>query len=577
MRTKHLAGKEALRVEVFMPDMNPADERRARKYIGTQFDLSLIFRHNGIHEMPGPDVEHRVCYQLYMHDEVTPGGILVADSCQLPEYYLDAVTSDPIEETITLTMNNGYEFVVDLTEMLSKYDTMIRRNVGQGTMTFEKGGIDIITWTEGSTYTLDSLSNSLTIHSADGNDYVISMTAWDFDYDAGSSTFTISKDGVQYLQFLVGSLVTFTDNGDGDYTITVNGTATSFNTGVANIEEVSTNSFVATLADGSTVGWTAEHYESGFLYLFNPIIYIRPTGTASPPITKQADMTLANAFDSFASARAFLANSLISGTVYYDIEGSLNSITTITVDDLHGADFAEFYGADDDPDNFVIYWGNGSSNFSDGIRFSGNFTARIRDCKFVCAGARAGSRALVSSNGATVEIGGVLKFEGTIYDSQGIFKTSSTLNTYEPHGNAPAVEIVLDVVGTMSMFINNISGGSFTLSNFKISRNEMTAVTVTAGVIYALDMSLTTLRQAVTLPYEPNCEAAGTYLFDGPVFNLGTTSSVHFMRVSGVAFPNTNIAAFFLNADTSSFTIDKTSSVTVGNSVRYGTTSTDYV
>ena len=111
MRNKHLAGKEALRVSVFMPALDATALTRHAAYIGTQYDLSLIIQHDGVKRSPGGIEEDAICFQLYMHDEVTPGGLLIADSCLVEEFYLDNVTVEG--ELITLIMNNGHEFEID--------------------------------------------------------------------------------------------------------------------------------------------------------------------------------------------------------------------------------------------------------------------------------------------------------------------------------------------------------------------------------------------------------------------------------------------------------------------------------
>ena len=52
MRNKHLAGKEALRVSVFMPALDATALSRHAAYIGTQYDLSLVIQHDGVKRSP---------------------------------------------------------------------------------------------------------------------------------------------------------------------------------------------------------------------------------------------------------------------------------------------------------------------------------------------------------------------------------------------------------------------------------------------------------------------------------------------------------------------------------------------
>lgn len=60
--------------------------------------------------------------------------------------------------------------------------------------------------------------------------------------------------------------------------------------------------------------------------LNNPVIYIRKdSGTANPPISKQADLTPANAFNSFAAVRTFMKRTLTVGTVTLDVRGNFDT------------------------------------------------------------------------------------------------------------------------------------------------------------------------------------------------------------------------------------------------------------
>lgn len=515
MRNKDLAGKEALRVEVFMPEMNPADERRAKKYIGTQFDLSLIFRHHGVHEMPGPDREIRVCYELYMHDEVTPGGILIADSCQLPEYYLDAVSLDPVEEIMTLTMNNGYEFTVDFTEMLKKYDTMVRRDAGQGTMTFVKNDIDVISWVEGATYTLNSEDNTLTIHAADGNNYVVTMTDWDFDYDDTTSVFSITKNGVSYLQFMVGagggggSLVTFEDNGNhtytisvngaettfpgydvaysedtiGNRTITINGTDHTFNTGVSLVENLGDGYFKATNADANEVIWFGTEI-TGELILNNPTIYIRQaTGSASPAIEDQSDLTEGNAFNSFSSALTFLQNTVVVGNITFDARGTFSYF--ILSDATAKSSNIVVQGDPSAPEDLVFTAVLSGANAGRGFT-ADVATIEIKDCTWDLSHSASFIGNMVASplrvrQGAIVSLTGTHRFTGT-HNRDAIANASSCCFWYVT-GNA-----TLTLQGRISMVFD--VGAVLSINN--ICRVESGSVTIVDGFVAEINQTFKT-------------------------------------------------------------------------------------
>lgn len=60
--------------------------------------------------------------------------------------------------------------------------------------------------------------------------------------------------------------------------------------------------------------------------LNNPVIYIREsTGSANPPITEQADLTVANAFNNFNSVRTFMERTLTVGKVTLDVRGTFDN------------------------------------------------------------------------------------------------------------------------------------------------------------------------------------------------------------------------------------------------------------
>lgn len=63
--------------------------------------------------------------------------------------------------------------------------------------------------------------------------------------------------------------------------------------------------------------------------LNNPVIYLRETGSANPPIETQDDLTVANAFNSMNAIRNFLSRSLVVGTVTVDGRGSYEGGTGV--------------------------------------------------------------------------------------------------------------------------------------------------------------------------------------------------------------------------------------------------------
>lgn len=320
MRHRNTAEKEALRVEVFMPDLNPGDAKRAAKFIGTSYDLSLIIHTPGIMQGPGSTTTTVPrCYQLFMHDEVTPGGILIADSCQLPEYYLNDTEVNSTTNVITLIMNNGYEYELDLSDILAKYDATVVSN-GDGTYSFKKDGAVVRTWRAGSTYSLSSDGKRLTITAANGTSYVVSTEAMANTDHITTVTYTAAS-GSTPAHYKATHSDAFSP-------------AVTWYPAIAEVIDDTTVSVTLYNADGTEVTFGVQ---AASVILNNPTIYIRPTGSAHPNITKQADLTEANAFNSFAAVKAFIATSYIVGSITIDAKGEYTGSQVITATNMKNA------------------------------------------------------------------------------------------------------------------------------------------------------------------------------------------------------------------------------------------------
>jgi len=400
MRNKNLAGAEALRVSVFMPDLDATAAFRASRYVGTQYDLSLILRHNGTHRMPGGRVEMRQCYEIYMHDEVTPGGILVADSCQLPEYFLDEVTLDG--EVITLVMNDGTEFTVDLAPLLAAFRVTASRDTS-GVWSMWQGDPSAETlfaqFVEGSTYARDDAAQTITIFAPDGNEYVISSAVWDFTYDDATGLFRVYLGGVEYLSFLNVDTNTVTevvyDEVGQFYEATHSEGPPDVRWYPVFANEVLEGVYNITVfnPDGTPVSFVVEGSDPSVpgeqvVVLNNPVIYVdRDLGVENPPINTQADLTPANAFNSFDAVRNFMTRTLVVGTVTLDCRGDFSapgytSAMEISPLTMKNAQIIVVRGQAGDLGAFKLPFGGSTSGRQLGIRCNGG-TLVVQDVTFV--------------------------------------------------------------------------------------------------------------------------------------------------------------------------------------------------
>ncbi len=584
MRNKNLPGKEALRVEVFMPDMNPADARRAAKFVGTEYDLSLVVTHNGVHKSPGGVSVPAVVYQLFMHDGITPGGILIADSSQVTEYYTDGVTTDPNGDTITIVMSDGTEFVIDLGPILAKYDTFVVNN-GDGTFTFLKNSVALASWINGSLYTIDLATNSLGITAGDGVVYSVPLDRWDFVKSADGRTLYIRKDGANYVEFYAGSTVEFEEQAqDGLYTLTIDGTAHEIDVGVVSIEKPTDTTFLATMTDGSTVGWAAPQ---NVIYLTNPLIYIRQdTGAANPPIVTQEDLTLENAFDSFDSVKQFLAMTQISGVIQIDARGSFGR-TFFSSDDMYGADAIQVSGDEADISALTFQYGAGPLSHQHGFEVLPGVQVNIRDCTAENIGMQSGNTPSAYA-GAFVSGGGVLNFAGTIRiigestDTQRVFwaTNSGEISVWTYDGNnEPNATIVLDNSGALDVVFRAEVSSSIRFENTKFTRT-LPGVLPVSSAVCSLDTGATIyFIKNFDTPYETHFvhDNGSSNMFNGRTFLLQRASHATFTRIDAVSFPNANVATWMKTANTTDYLIDTSCGVYIGGETRFGTTNIPYV
>jgi len=335
-----------------------------------------------------------------MHDEVTPGGILVADSCQLPEYFLDEVTLDG--EVITLVMNDGTEFTVDLAPLLAAFRVTASRDTS-GVWSMWQGDPSAETlfaqFVEGSTYARDDAAQTITIFAPDGNEYVISSAVWDFTYDDATGLFRVYLGGVEYLSFLNVDTNTVTevvyDEVGQFYEATHSEGPPAVRWYPVFANEVLEGVYNITVfnPDGTPVSFVVEGSDPSvpgeqIVVLNNPVIYVdRDLGVENPPINTQADLTPANAFNSFDAVRNFMTRTLVVGTVTLDCRGDFSapgytSAMEISPLTMKNAQIIVVRGQAGDLGAFKLPFGGSTSGRQLGIRCNGG-TLVVQDVTFV--------------------------------------------------------------------------------------------------------------------------------------------------------------------------------------------------
>ena len=348
----------------------------------------------------------------------------------------NSVTIASIDATtgaVTITNPDGSEIVFD----------------GRNSVTLasiDEDGLVTITNPDGSTVQFNG-NDSITIASIDAAARVVTI---------------VNPDGSEisfpYVDELPdpGTVVSMVENGVGDYTITVAGedydlrqTRVTRGTGTRENTQTLTANHQTTWPNtvwretwmeriGSIVminswnpitnEWDAVAIEApeNLVILNNPVIYIdADNGQANPPINTQADLTLANAFNSFSSVRTFMTRTLLVGNVTLDCRGDFSLPGRLGMGDISSTSFKNaaqitVRGNPTDPTVFKVPCG-GTGGRATAVSSSSGGTIVLRDFTLVAlneaTGAIDGAGYFFSISGSgQFRINGTIRFEG-FYDT----------------------------------------------------------------------------------------------------------------------------------------------------------------
>lgn len=413
-------GKQGVRLAIFRAHADPLEGIAAAEYVGPTNYFSLVWTSST-----------EAC--LYVHDEYTPGGHLIActnlaspeeivglryEDCTIyvdlsdaqgenppvtrtvsldvPELCLHAADLELNEDTeeVCLIMTDGTRHCVDLSPVLHTYE--VRENSQQaGQYCFFRDGVSQICWWEGGFSVLNP-DGSVTITNPDGTTVDIPAPLEPSDitivHSGNGQTVCLQVDGAQVGCWRQGDIVSEDDETAGTYyALKPDGTRVAW-IGTDHVTTASMNaverSVTVTNPDGQSITFpygeseqtrvtrgtgtreqiqtlTADHNGTwpntswretwmqrngdivtihswnpienewdavaveapeNVVILNNPTIYIRKaTGSANPPINTQADLTPANAFNSFTAMLAFIKRSYVVGSITVDVEGTFGS------------------------------------------------------------------------------------------------------------------------------------------------------------------------------------------------------------------------------------------------------------
>lgn len=197
--------------------------------------------------------------------------------------------------------------------------------------------------------------------------------------------------------------------------------------------------------------------------LNNPTIYIRKdTGSANPPIEEQADLTVANAFNSFSAVRNFMQRTITVGAVTLDVRGDFDS----DIGDIGPAQFknAQVINIIGDPASATAF--KVPVGRSTGRKFAMQITGgevTLRDCtaRYYDESVGPGICALAQVQLGKLTTRGTIRFEG-FYDVARANASQATLFYIEngaEHVKRDNYQFAFDVGVTLTQGWRILAGG----------------------------------------------------------------------------------------------------------------------
>ena len=407
MRNKNTGGAEGLRLTVFMPQLDPTALYRASRYVGTQYDMSIIIWQTWQHTEPGPEdgADIRPRYALYIHDEFTPGGHLIADSATVQEFFLDAVAVEPlgVPNVVDFTMNDAHVFRANLGAIVARLLVRATRsNAGVWSLFQDPANnVPYAQILEGSTYSV-APGGTLTITAPTGVQYSIAPPVVPPGF---------FETIVSYNPAIVGYTA---DNPAPTPNVTWYGSSA---------RQIDDDIYEVTIRnpDGTAILFaitaTDVNDPTPLVILNNPVIRVDAVlGALLPPILTQADLATMP-FSTFQAVRDFMARTNVFGTVTLDCRGDFSVPGRRAAGNIGSAVFknAQQITVRGDPADvtaFKLPWGGlNSGGRSIGITVStGNVT--ISNVTFVALNQSTTAENLTT--GAIVCLDGVAELSGLI-------------------------------------------------------------------------------------------------------------------------------------------------------------------
>ncbi len=320
----------------------------------------------------------------------------------------------------------------------------------------------------------------------------------------------------------------------------------------------------------------------GTMLLVNPTIYLRQdTGSAAPPISEQADLTAANAFNNFENISAFLSKCLVAGNVTIDARGTFET-TTFTPGLFASAPLITLTGNPSDPDDLTFEWARSASGPAgqDGVRAQLGVRLRLGNCRFHAKEAAPSCGAIIADNpGSTIYLFGVIRYSNDGGSAPGanaflhIAGTGSLITSEQSAVNAqPSVVHDIDLTGSPAMSAIFSASRNGSIQHFDARFEVANDITVGA-VVSAYRDGVVEFLEGTAGNFETTIQGPGDFI--GPAFSVRNGGLLAFTRIDAVAWGHSSIQAY-LRSTVGTYVLDKSSAVARNDEFRYGTASTDY-
>lgn len=255
--------------------------------------------------------------------------------------------------------------------------------------------------------------------------------------------------------------------------------------------------------------------------LNNPTIYIRQaTGSATPTIGSQADLTEANAFNNFTSMKTWLENTLVVGSITIDARGTFTAQGDIGSGSMKNAASITVHGDPNDPTQLVFdaYYNASTQQVGSALMCTSGGVITVGDCELRCPAISGATAAGIYS--ALRVLDGTLKTNGTVKLTGAVDASAAGINCDTCAVYASSSRAVLQLINTEFDF-------AYTAGH-KLHRvffaREGGSMSISGGLTFTFTQDVT--ADAV-FEAQVACRVLGTLLpGTPPVFTSGVTGEI---------------------------------------------------